>query len=195
MVNWGFLTFLPTFLRDAGYDGSRVSELLFLSAVIAVPGAFLVAWLYGMWSSKKGLILYAGVTAAAVAAFAFLNPATAASQGTLLVVLVVVLLIASGGAISMLSPYAAEVFPTHLRGSGSGLAAGSSKLRGIVGPPLVASMAALSPGLALPALVTAGPVAVAAVVLVLFGVETSGRRLEELGDPAVAATGAGVEGR
>lgn len=194
IVNWGFLTFLPTFLRDEGVEGARVSELLFLSAVIAVPGAVLVAWLYGMWSSKKSLILYAGVTAAAVAGFAFLDPDPAAAQGTLLVVLVVILLVASSGAISMLSPYAAEVFPTHLRGSGSGLAAASSKLGGIVGPPIVAAVATLSPGLAVPAFVTAVPVAVAAVVLSLSGVETRGRRLEELGDPgALAATGGRVE--
>jgi len=194
IVNWGFLTFLPTFLRDGGVEGSRVSELLFLSAVIAVPGAVLVAWLYGMWSSKKSLILYAGITAAAVAGFAFLDPDPAAAQGTLLVVLVVVLLVASSGAISMLSPYAAEVFPTHLRGSGSGLAAASSKLGGIVGPPIVAAVATLSPGLAVPAFVTAVPVAVAAVVLSLSGVETRGRRLEELDDPeALAAVGGTVE--
>ena len=193
IVNWGFLTFLPTFLRDEGFEGARVSKLLFFSAVMAVPGTVLVAWLYGMWSSKKSMILYAGVTSATVFGFAFLNPDAAAANNTLLVVLVVLLLVASGGAIAMLSPYAAEVFPTHLRGSGSGLAAGSSKLGGIVGPPIVASMAALSPGLALPALVTAVPVAVAAVVLFLSGVETRGRRLEELGDPEAAASVASRE--
>lgn len=195
IVNWGFLTFLPTFLRDEGFVGSRVSELLFLSALLAIPGAFLVAWLYGMWSSKKALVLYAAMTAAAVAGFAFIDPDPGTSNDTAFVALVVVLLVASGGAISMLSPYAAEIFPTQLRGSGSGLAAASSKLGGIVGPPLVATVAVLSPGLVLPAIVSAVPVGIAAVVLWVSGVETRGRRLEDLGDPALSAAAGSVEPR
>ena len=80
----------------------------------------------------------------------------------------------------MLSPYAAEVFPTELRGTGSGIAAASSKVGGMVGPPVMGMLLTTSAGIAAPALAVAVPVALAAVVLCFFGLETSGRRLEHL---------------
>ncbi len=98
----------------------------------------------------------------------------------MLIGLVVALLVSSGGVISMLSPSTAEVYPTHLRGTGSGFATASSKLAGVFGPPIVASLLATTGTLTIPALASAVPVIVAAVALAVRGVETRGRRLEEL---------------
>jgi MFS transporter, putative metabolite:H+ symporter len=181
LVNWGFLTFLPTILRDQlGYGAGSSSSLLFLSALIAVPGTVLVAYLYGRWSSKKSMITYALGTAGVLIGFALLRGGAGEVNGVLLTLLVVGLLVSSGGVISMLSPYTAEVYPTQFRGTGSGLAAGSSKLGGIFGPPLMAAVLGLAPGLTAPALVAAGPITVAAVVLAIKGIETKGRRLEDI---------------
>ena len=47
----------------------------------------------------------------------------------------VLLLVGSGGVIAMLSPYTAEVYPTQVRGTGSGFAAGTSKAGGIMVRP------------------------------------------------------------
>jgi putative MFS transporter len=185
LVNWGFLTFLPTFLSDAGYGRSSASGLLFLSSIISIPGTIVVAWLYGMWSSKRTMILYAALTALTMVGFAFLDPDPTRANPTILTILLVSLFVASGGVISMLSPYTAEVYPTALRGSGSGLAAGSSKLGGILGPPVIASLMAISPGLALPALASAAPIALSAMVLAWLGVETRGRRLEDISSATV----------
>jgi putative MFS transporter len=183
VVNWGFLTFLPTFLQDAGFSETVSTRLLFLSSLLAVPGTVLVAYLYGLWSSKRSMIAYAFATVAAMAGFAVL-PAEAADIDRIpLIGLVGLLLVASGGVIAMLSPYTAEVYPTHLRGTGSGLAAASSKLGGIPGPFLAATLtSAAATGLALTALVLAAPLAVAGVVLAAKGVETRGRTLEELSE-------------
>jgi len=180
LVNWGFLTFLPTILEDQGLESSAVNTLLFWSALIAVPGTVLVAYLYGMWSSKKSMVLYAALTSLTLVGFAVLGPSVAAGNQVVLGGLVILLLISSGGVISMLSPYTAEVYPTDLRGTGSGLAAGSSKLGGILGPPVAAGVLVLAPGFAAPALVMAAPIALAAVVLGTKGIETRGRALEEL---------------
>jgi MFS transporter, putative metabolite:H+ symporter len=180
LVNWGFLTFLPTILRDRGLTAGAASRLLFLSAVVAVPGTVLVAYLYGLWSSKKSMILFAIVTVASLAAFAIVDPGAGGRNGALLMPLVVLLLLGSGGIISMLSPYTAEVYPTALRGTGSGIAAGSSKLGGIVAPPLAAWILAVAPGFTTIGVIVAVPVAVSALVLAFAGVETRGRGLEEL---------------
>jgi putative MFS transporter len=180
LVNWGFLTFLPTILEDQGIESSAASALLFWSALIAVPGTVLVAYLYGLWSSKKSMVLYAALTSLTLVGFAVVGPTGAAGNQMVLGALVILLLVSSGGVISMLSPYTAEVYPTELRGTGSGLAAGSSKLGGILGPPIAAGVLAIAPGFAAPALVVAAPMAVAAVVLGTKGIETRGRRLEEI---------------
>ncbi len=180
LVNWGFLTFLPTILRDRGLTAGAASRLLFLSALVAVPGTVLVAYLYGLWSSKKSMILFAIVTVASLGAFAIIDPGAGGRNGALLMPLVVLLLLGSGGIISMLSPYTAEVYPTALRGTGSGIAAGSSKLGGIVAPPLAAWILALAPGFTAIGVIVAVPVAVSALVLAFAGVETRERGLEEL---------------
>ncbi len=180
LVNWGFLTFMPTILRDRGLSAAASSKLLFVSALVAVPGTVLVAWLYGLWSSKKSMILFAVVTCAALAAFALVDPGAHGHAGGLLMPLVVLLLLGSGGIISMLSPYTAEVYPTRLRGTGSGIAAGSSKLGGIVAPPIAAWILAASPGFTAIGVVVAIPVALSALVLAFSGIETRDRGLEEL---------------
>jgi putative MFS transporter len=176
LVNWGFITFVPVILQDQGVAISSASGFLFLAALISVPGTVLVAYLYGMWSSRKSMILYALLTAASLAGFAVARP----TGGAELTLLMVVLLVSSGGVISMLSPYTAEVYPTALRGTGSGLAAGSSKLGGILGPPLVAGLLAVSAGFSVVALVAAIPILASAVVMRLSGVETRDRGLEEI---------------
>lgn len=179
LVNWGFLTWLPTILRDKGVEADLSNAILARSALIAVPGTLLVAWLYGHWSSKKSIVLFALATAAVLLGFATLNVGEAGSSGRLML-LVVGLLVSTSGVISMLSPYSAEIYPTHLRGIGAGLAAASSQVAGIVAPWLVAGVVALWPGLTVLALVVAGPIAGAALTLSLKGIETRGRRLEDV---------------
>ena len=188
LVNWGFVTFTPTILRDRGVPAGSASKLLFWSALIAVPGTVLVAYLYGYWSSKKTMTLFAVVTSAALVLFAVLDPGVGGTRTAAVMPLMVLLLIGSGGIISMLSPYTAEVYPTRLRGTGSGFAAGSSKIGGILAPPVAALTLAAAPGFGLIGLLAAGPVLVAALVVLAAGVETRDRALEEVAVPTPAAS-------
>jgi putative MFS transporter len=180
LVNWGFVTFLPTILADAGLR-ANASSLLFYSALASIPGTVLVAWLYGRWSSRLSMIGFALLTAVSLAAFAVLGKDLATVSSSTLIGLTALLMLSSTGVISMLSPYAAEVYPTDLRGAGSGLAAAASKLGGLVGPPVIGTLLAGS-GVALPALVTAIPITLAGVALAVLGVETRSRTLENLSE-------------
>jgi putative MFS transporter len=180
LVNWGFMTFTPTILRDRGLDGGSASKLLFWSAVIAVPATVLVAYLYGMWSSKKSMIAFALITAGALIAFSIIDPGAGSRNTAWLMPLMVLLLVGSGGIISMLSPYTAEVYPTQLRGTGSGFAAGASKVGGIIAPPVAVILLAAVPGFRLIGLIVAIPVVLSALILWWVGVETRDRALEEL---------------
>jgi putative MFS transporter len=178
LVNWGFLTWLPTILRDDLHlDGRAANRLLARSAFFAVPGCALVAWLYGFWSSKKTMVIFALGTAAVLGAYATLPPGGNPEWFGLLTVL---LLIGLSGMIAMLSPYSAELYPTPLRATGTGVTASSSKVGGVVGPSAVACILSAAPGLAVPALCLAVPLLAAAGTLWYNGRETSGQRLEDI---------------
>jgi hypothetical protein len=60
------------------------------------------------------------------------------------------------------------------------LAAGSSKVGGIVAPPLAALILGITPGFFLLGLAVAVPVAISGLILAIAGVETRHRGLEEL---------------
>lgn len=183
LVNWGFLTWLPTILQDYLHlDGRIANRLLAKSALIAVPGCAVVALLYGFWSSKRTMVLFAVGTAAVLGGFAVFK---GGDSQTLFSLLTVLLLIGLSGMIAMLSPYSVELYPTTFRATGGGVTASSSKVGGVVGPSMVAFILTAFPGLLVPALTLAVPLLLAAVTLWINGRETSGRRLEEIN--AVAA--------
>jgi putative MFS transporter len=79
---------------------------------------------------------------------------------------------------AMLSPYSPEVYPTRLRSTGSGVAAGSGKFGGILGQG--ATVAHLAPELAMSSLIVAAPVLLSVAILAAVGIETRGRRLEDI---------------
>jgi putative MFS transporter len=111
---------------------------------------------------------------------------------TLLAIVIVALLISSGAMAAMMSPYAAEVYPTNVRTTGSGLAAGGGSFGGLAG--LGAVVAHLTPTLAVAAPLVAIPVALAVLVIAGAGHETRGRRLEETSgeEPGVLTMDAAV---
>jgi putative MFS transporter len=182
VVNWGFIALLPTFLRQAGFGAGASSFLLFLAALVAIPGTVLVAYAYGVWSSRKSMVAFALATIACVATLAALNPDGTGNRAVIVAVLAL-LFAATGGVISMLSPYTAEVYPTRLRATGSGLAAGSSKLGGLIGGVgSVTGLLAVSTGMAAPAVIVSVPMALAALAIGVWGLETRGRRLEAIAE-------------
>ena len=180
VVNWGFISFLPTFMRRAGFGAGAASFLLFLSAIVAIPGTVVVAYTYGKWSSRNSMVAFALASILCAVGLAWLAP----GQGTNRVAVVTMLALlyaATGGVIAMLSPYTAEVYPTRLRGTGSGVSAGSSKLGGLIGGiASVTGLIGVASGMMRPAILVSIPMAVAAILVAVRGIETRGRRLEEL---------------
>ena len=120
------------------------------------------------------------LTMATLLTFAFLGNDLGKVSPSILIVMTAVLMFASTGVVSMLSLYAAEVYPTDLRGSGSGLAAASSKVGGMIGPPMIGALLAGASGAFMPALVTSIPIGVAGLVLLFLGEETRERGLEKI---------------
>lgn len=177
LVNFGFLLWLPSNLTALGVDAAAASALLAKSAVYALPGIAVVVWLYHRWSSFLTLVGFIALTVAALLGFAGL--ATAGLQDArLTVAMTALLLVAVSGVIAMLIPYAAEIYPVHLRGTGSGVVAASSKFGGILGAGI--ALLGFFDHLALSAVVLAVPMAVSAGLLARRGVETRGVGLEDI---------------
>ena len=193
IVNFGFLTWLPVDLAGHGIGAAKISGILTNASLFALPGAVVVALLYGRWSSKWTMVLVAVANVGALVAFAVAGE-DLAKHTTELTVLVVFLLVALWGAIAVLAPYSTEVYPTALRGRGSGLAAGASKLGGVLALG-IAVLGIAPPALGGAALIAGGALLIAGVAIGAAGIETRDRRLEEISAPApLVASGAGARG-
>ena len=178
LVSFGFQLWIPSNLQKLGLPEGEANRLLRNSAIIGFPLNFLVAWLYGFWSSKKTLILVTALTALSLFGFVLAGSSVATNR-FLLYALLVMPIWGVSSVIAVLSAYSTEIFPTRLRSRGSGVAAGFSKAGGVVIIALVA-LAVAPPSIADTALIGALPMAVAAVAVALFGPETRKRQLEEI---------------
>jgi putative MFS transporter len=177
LVNFGFLLWLPSNLRALGFSGGAGDALLAKSAFLALPGALLVTWMYHRWSTIRTLAAFVLFTAAALLGFYFLGTGSAQSSAWF-AALTIALLMSVSGVIAMLIPYATEIYPVQVRGTGSGVVAGASKLGGIAATGL--GVMGLFASLSASAVALAIVLAVSAVVLLMKGIETRGRSLEEI---------------
>ena len=177
LANFGFLLWLPVNLTELGVDPKTASALLAKSALFALPGIAVVVWMYHRWSSYKSLVLFVGLSALSLMAFWAISVMQLRSQSATILA-TASLLVSISGVIAMLIPYAAEIYPVHLRGTGSGLIAAGSKFGGMLGAGL--GVAGLFTHFALSALVIAVATAIAGAMIWRAGVETRGRRLEDI---------------
>lgn len=178
LVLFGFNLWIPSNLRSLGFAEVTADVILRDSALIGLPFTFLVAWMYGFWSSKKTIILLAALTAAALFGFAAAGDGVAGNR-PLLYALLVMPIWGINSVVATLSVYSSEVYPTRVRSRGSGFAAGASKAGGVLIIALVAAGVA-PPSIAEIALIGAIPLILAAVAIALFGIETRKRGLEDI---------------
>ena len=191
LANFGFLLWLPTNLRAMGLDASTATALLARSAILAMPGIAIVIWLYHRWSSIKALVLFIALTTVCLLAFFFMGLLEIHSQ-TAMLIATAALLVSASGVIAMLIPYAAEIYPVHLRGTGAGAIAACSKFGGILGA--LGGVLGLFGNLMVSALLIAVPMAVSALMLARSGIDTRGRRLEDIQDSIAGKRASPVAG-
>ena len=177
-VEFGFELWIPSNLQHLGFSEAGSFKLLRNAALIGFPLNFLVAWMYGFWSSKKTIILLTLLTAASMLGFIFAGKSIV-DHHILLYVLLIIPIWGISSVISILSAYAAEIYPTRIRSRGSGLVAGFSKFGGVLIIALVV-VAVAPPSIASTALIGAIPLFLAAIAIIFYGVETRKRQLEEI---------------
>lgn len=177
LVNFGFLLWLPTNLRSMGMSAEVANGLLAQSGLLALPGIGAVIWLYHRWSSIKTLVMFIALTATSMILFFVLG--LLKLDSVLAITLVTAaLLVSASGVIAMLIPYAAEIYPVHSRGTGAGVVAASSKFGGILGA--ICGVMGVFDDMALSAIMIALPLISCALLLLKNGIDTRGRRLEEI---------------
>jgi MFS transporter, putative metabolite:H+ symporter len=174
---YGLTTWLGALLQSAGYEVTKSVFYTIIISLAGVPGFLFAAWLLEAWGRKPTCAL----TLLGSATFAYLYGQAAASHAP------VAQLIATGlcmqffffGMWSVLYAYTPELYPTRTRATGSGFASSVGRLGSLVGPYVV--------GIVLPVLGQGGVFklgaacfVVAALVVLLCGIETRGRALEEV---------------
>ena len=88
--------------------------------LFAIPSALLTAVLFFRWSTRKTLVLYPATAGVAMLVFSVLVWSGALTVVSLLVVGGVVFFFGTI-LLGIFGPYSAEVYPTEVRGTGSGL--------------------------------------------------------------------------
>ena len=142
-----------------------------------LPGYFSAAWLIERIGRKKVLIAYFAGTACAAWLFGH-----AASEMEILASGCLLYFFALG-AWGCVYSYTPEVYPTDVRGSGTGWAACFGRIGAFVAPfivPLVYASFGEGLGFTVVFIMLASAFAVVALVIALFGTETKGQPLSDL---------------
>src|SRR5665213_1306273 len=177
-VEFGFELWIPTNLQHLGFSQAGSFKILRNAALIGFPLNFVIAWMYGFWSSKRTIVLLTLITAASMLGFIFAGNSII-EHPMLLYILLIIPIWGISSLISVLSAYAAEIYPTSIRSRGRGVIAGFSKFGGVLVIALVVAAIA-PPSIQTTALIGAVPLIIAALAISLFGVETRKKQLEEI---------------
>lgn len=186
LLTYGFQFWVPTNLQHLGLSTVTSDYVLRDSALFGLPLTFVVALLYGFWSSRRTIIALAALTAASVLAFAVAGDSVVHNR-PLLTLLLVIPLSGISSVVAVVTAYSSEVFPTRIRSRGTGLAAGMTKAGGVLILALVVAAAA-TPSITVTALVGGVPLVVAVVIFARTAPETRQRGLEDITSAKLAAT-------
>lgn len=172
---YGIFIWLPSLLVAQGYGLVKSFQYTLVITAAQIPGYFSAAWLVDRIGRKPTLALY--MLGCAVSAFAFGR----ASGGAQVMSWGCLISFFNLGAWGVVYTYTPENYPTALRGTGSGWAAGIGRIGGILAPMVVGRIVASAPGRQdLVFLQFAAVVLVGLTAVLALGTETKGRSLEAI---------------
>lgn len=178
LITYGFQLWIPTNLEHLGYTTVNSDYIVRNAALIGLPISLVATAMYGFWSSKKTIVFFFGLLAAALLGFVIEGNSLAGNH-VLLTALLAVPLSGISLLAAIITVYASEVYPTRIRSRGTGLAAGITKAGGVL---IIATVvaAASTPSIALTAMIGVIPLLLGMPILAAIGQETKSRRLEEI---------------
>ncbi|MCW3996080.1 MAG: MFS transporter [Candidatus Bathyarchaeota archaeon] len=171
----GIFTWLPTFYSSTlGFTVVRSIQWVLIVTLAQVPGYYTGALLLDRVGRKRIAVFYLLFAAAGSALLSL------AVEPNSILLWSIVISFFNLGAWSALYAYTPELYPTRIRGTASGAAASIGRLAGVIAPtatPLLYYYGGLPAAFAVFALVQfAG-----AIGILILGVETKGKTLEEIG--------------
>ncbi|MDP9381401.1 MAG: MFS transporter [Chloroflexota bacterium] len=184
---YGIFTWLPQILAtQENYGIARSFEFVLIITLAQVPGYFSAAYLVEKWGRKPTLVTY--LLGCTVAALLFgLRGLGAEASTTELILWGSLVSFFNLGAWGVVYGYTPELYPTAIRGSGAGWAAGVGRMGGILGPYLVGLMLGQGLGTLAVFVMFAAVLLIIAADVALLGEETKGQTLDEIASEAVVA--------
>jgi putative MFS transporter len=178
---YGIFTWLPQILaREQNYDVATSFGFVLLITLAQVPGYFSAAYLVEKLGRKPTLVSYLLGCSVAALLFGLRGLGAGASEGELIAWGSLVSFF-NLGAWGVVYGYTPELYPTAVRGSGAGWAAGIGRAGGIIGPYLVGLMLGAWD---LGALAVFGMFAAVLLIIAadvaLLGEETKGKTLDAI---------------
>jgi MFS transporter, putative metabolite:H+ symporter len=170
---YGFFSWIPTLLIERGITVTRSFEFSIIIYLAQIPGYFSAAWLTERLDRKHTIALY--LCGSAVSAF-WLSQTDAPWSITLAGAVLSFFL---NGTYAGLYSYTPEVFPTWIRASGTGLASAFGRVGSILAPTII-GLSAASLGFGGVFGLTTAVLSVGVICVLVFGLSTAGRSLEEL---------------
>lgn len=174
---YGLTSWLGALLQQAGYPVTKSVLYTVLISLAGIPGFIFSAWLLEAWGRKGTCVLM--LLGSAVAAYFYGQAASTHAPVAELITCGLCMQFFLFGMWSVLYAYTPELYPTRSRGTGAGFASSIGRVGSLVGPYLVGVLLPMT-GQAGIFTLGAASFVIAALVVVLLGVETKGQSLEAL---------------
>ena len=168
---YGMFLWLPSVMVMKGFSMIKSFEYVLIMTLAQLPGYFSAAWLIEKAGRKMVLTVY--LLGTAVSAYFF----GSAESLALLLVSGMFLSFFNLGAWGALYAYTPEQYPTSIRGTGAGMAAGFGRIGGILGPLLVGYLVARGTEISMIFFIFCVAVVAAVAAIFFLGTETKQKEL------------------
>ncbi len=176
---FAFIIWLPTTLKNLGYSDAQSINYPMLINFFAIPSVFLALYLLSKGGSKLVLTLYPLVAGIFMLILGFFLPQIAA-QPVLLVLVGGVIFFFGTTLLGIFPPYSSEVYPTEVRGTGSGWSAGFTRIGSFIGPLVGGVLLNLGVPAQIDLIIFGAPLLIGAFIMLLYGVQTHKQLLEHI---------------
>lgn len=181
---FAFIIWLPTTLKNLGYSDAQSVNYPMLINFFAIPSVFLALYLLRKGGSRLVLTIYPLVAGIFMLIFASFLPQIAA-QPVLLVLVGGVIFFFGTTLLGIFPPYSSEVYPTEVRGTGSGWAAGFTRIGSFTGPLVGGVLLSVGVSAQIELFIFGAPLLIGALIMWLYGVQTHNQSLESISPPYV----------